>query len=238
MNSTYRWWSELSPSDKEKFRFIHISTDEVYGSLEVGEPAFTEQNSYRPNNLYAASKAASDHLARSYVSTYNFPVIITNCSNNYGPRQFPEKLIPVVIIKALSGMDIPVYGDGNNIRDWLYVDDHCKAISSILAQGRVGQTYNIGGKNELKNIDVVQAVCAILDKKHPRQDGQSYRAQIQFVEDRLGHDFRYAMDISKISRELGWVPEMNFMAGLEKTVVWYLDNPDWIKAALTKMSIT
>ena len=207
------------------FRFLHISTDEVYGSLGPHDPAFTEETPYAPNSPYAASKAAADHLVRAYFHTYGLPVLTTNCSNNYGPRQFPEKLIPLMIRNALAGKPLPVYGDGRNVRDWLYVDDHCDALRRVLAKGKPGETYNIGGESERVNNDVVQLLCELLDKLAPRK-GRSYAELITYVKDRPGHDRRYAMDIGKIRRELGWRPKESFDSGLEKTVRWYLANMD------------
>jgi dTDP-glucose 4,6-dehydratase len=205
------------------FRFLHVSTDEVYGSLGPDDPAFTEETPYAPNSPYAASKAAADHLVRAYRHTYGLPTLTTNCSNNYGPRQFPEKLIPLVIRNALAGEPLPVYGDGKNVRDWLYVADHCDALRLVLEKGRLGETYNIGGETERANIDVVRTICALLDQLQPRPRG-SYVELIRYVTDRLGHDRRYAMNIAKIRRELGWRPKESFESGLEKTVRWYLDN--------------
>ena len=205
------------------FRFLHVSTDEVYGSLGPDDPAFTEETPYAPNSPYAASKAAADHLVRAYHHTYGLPTLTTNCSNNYGPRQFPEKLIPLVIRNALAGEPLPVYGDGKNVRDWLYAADHCDAVRLVLAKGRIGETYNIGGENERANIDVVKTICALLDRLRPRDDG-SYAGLIRYVTDRLGHDRRYAMNITKIRRELGWRPRESFESGMEKTVRWYIDN--------------
>jgi dTDP-glucose 4,6-dehydratase len=206
------------------FRFLHVSTDEVYGSLGPADPAFTEQTPYAPNSPYAASKAASDHLVRAYHHTYGLPTLTTNCSNNYGPHQFPEKLIPLMIRNALAGKPLPVYGDGGNVRDWLYVADHCAAVRLVLGKGRVGETYNIGGENEIVNIELVRTLCRLLDRAQPRKGG-SYSDLITFVKDRAGHDRRYAMNIDKIRRELGWAPKESFESGLEKTVRWYLDNP-------------
>jgi dTDP-glucose 4,6-dehydratase len=211
------------------FRFLHVSTDEVYGSLEVDEPPFTERHRYEPNSPYSASKAASDHLVRAYHHTYGLPVITTNCSNNYGPFQFPEKLIPLVIHNALAGEPLPVYGDGKQVRDWLYVKDHCAALRRVLEAGRVGEIYNIGGWNELPNLDVVHTLCRICDRERPRADGKSYAGQVAFVQDRLGHDRRYAMDAGKIERELGWKPAETFDSGIRKTVRWYLDNVAWVE---------
>jgi dTDP-glucose 4,6-dehydratase len=206
------------------FRFLHISTDEVYGSLGPGDPAFTEETPYAPNSPYAASKAASDHMVRAYQHTYGLPTLTTNCSNNYGPRQFPEKLIPLFIRNALAGKPLPVYGDGRNVRDWLYVADHCAAVRLVLAKGRVGETYNIGGENEIVNIELVRTLCGLLDRIQPRKGG-SYSDLITYVQDRPGHDRRYAMNIGKIRRELGWQPRESFESGLEKTVRWYVENP-------------
>ena len=208
----------------DSFRFVHVSTDEVYGSLGPGDPPFTEETPYAPNSPYAASKAASDHLVRAYHHTYGLPTLTTNCSNNYGPRQFPEKLIPLMIRNALAGEPLPVYGDGRNVRDWLYVADHCAAVRLVLARGRVGETYNIGGENEIVNLDLVRMLCGMLDRIQPRKGG-SYSDLISFVKDRPGHDRRYAMDIAKIRRELGWAPKESFESGLEKTVRWYVENP-------------
>jgi len=221
------YWEKLSTPKQEQFRFLHVSTDEVYGSLEPKDPAFREDTPYAPNSPYAASKASSDHLVRAYFHTYGFPTLITNCSNNYGPRQFPEKLIPLVILNALHGKPLPIYGDGQNIRDWLYVTDHCEALYRVLQHSRVGETYNIGGKNEQDNLTVVKKICTILDEMAPKSN--SYSSLITFVKDRLGHDRRYAIDCSKISRELGWQPKENFDSGLLKTVQWYLNNPSWVE---------
>lgn len=222
------YWSELPEPEKTRFRFLHVSTDEVYGSLERGEPAFSESTRYAPNSPYAASKAASDHLVRSFNRTYGLPVLTTNSSNNYGPYQFPEKLIPLAIHRARAGDKIPIYGDGQNIRDWLYVSDHCEAIQRVLESGRPGETYNIGAASETTNLEVVGCICAILDAESPRSDGRSYAEQIAFVKDRPGHDRRYAIDAGKIAGELGWRPKENFASGLRKTVRWYLDNEDWV----------
>lgn len=222
------YWGGLPESEKSVFRFLHVSTDEVYGSLGKNDPAFTEMNRYEPNSPYSASKAASDHLVRAYHHTYGLPVVTTNCSNNYGPFQFPEKLIPLVIHNALAGKPLPIYGDGQQIRDWLYVEDHCSAIRRVLEGGRLGETYNIGGWNEKPNLDVVHTLCAILDVEKPRADGKSYTEQIAFVTDRPGHDRRYAIDASKIQRELGWKPAETFETGMKKTVRWYLDHQDWV----------
>ena len=222
------YWGGLSSEAKQRFRFLHVSTDEVYGSLAKGEPAFSETRRYEPNSPYSASKAASDHLVRAYHHTYGLPVLTTNCSNNYGPYHFPEKLIPLMIINALAGKPLPVYGDGQQIRDWLYVKDHCSAIRRVLEAGRVGEVYNICGCNEKPNIEIVHTVCALLDELRPRIDGKSYREQIAYVTDRPGHDRRYAIDASKIERELGWKPAETFETGIRKTVQWYLDNQSWV----------
>jgi dTDP-glucose 4,6-dehydratase len=219
----------MSAPEKTAFRFLHVSTDEVYGSLGFEAPAFTEEHVYQPNSPYSASKAASDHLVRAYHHTYGLPVITTNCSNNYGPYQFPEKLIPLIIHNALNGKPLPIYGDGLNVRDWLYVGDHCSAIRAVLERGKVDETYNIGGWNEMSNIDVVHTLCDILDAEKPRSDGASYRTQITFVPDRPGHDRRYAIDATKIHRELGWKPAQTFKTGIHQTVRWYLDNQPWVK---------
>jgi len=222
------YWSGLAPEEKNSFRFLHVSTDEVYGSLAKNDPAFKETHRYEPNSPYSASKAASDHLVRAYHHTYGLPVLTTNCSNNYGPYHFPEKLIPLMIVNALAGKPLPVYGDGQQIRDWLYVKDHCSAIRTVLAKGKLGEVYNIGGWNEKANLDIVHTVCALLDELRPRSDKKSYREQIAFVTDRPGHDRRYAIDAHKIERELGWKPVETFETGIRKTVQWYLDNQDWV----------
>jgi dTDP-glucose 4,6-dehydratase len=221
------YWSGLPGTEKDGFRFLHVSTDEVYGSLGPDDPAFSETTPYAPNSPYSASKAGSDHLVRAYHHTYGLPVLTTNCSNNYGPYQFPEKLIPLMVLNALDGKPLPVYGDGSNVRDWLYVGDHCSAIRLVLARGRCGETYNVGGSAERRNLEVVKRVCAILDELRPRAAGR-YEALINFVTDRPGHDWRYAMDTRKIERELGWRPQESFESGLRKTVEWYLANPDWV----------
>lgn len=222
------YWEQLSAIKKEQFRFLHISTDEVYGTLAADDPAFTERHPYEPNSPYSASKAASDHLVRAWYHTYGLPVLTTNCSNNYGPYHFPEKLIPLIILQALEGKALPLYGDGQQVRDWLYVKDHCAAIRCVLEKGRVGETYNIGGWNEKTNLEVVTRICEILDELKPLIDGQSYVEQISFVKDRPGHDRRYAIDASKIERELGWKPDETFDTGIYKTVVWYLEHSDWV----------
>lgn len=229
LESTRAYWSKLPETDKQQFRFLHVSTDEVYGSLAPTDPAFTEQNKYEPNSPYSASKAASDHLVRAYHHTYGLPVLTTNCSNNYGPYHFPEKLIPLIIHNALTEKALPIYGDGQQIRDWLYVKDHCAAIRRVLEAGQLGETYNVGGWNEKANIDVVHTLCDILDEEQPRGDGKSYREQITFVKDRPGHDRRYAIDASRLERELGWKPAETFETGIRKTVRWYLDNQDWVQ---------
>jgi dTDP-glucose 4,6-dehydratase len=222
------YWTTLDAPAKAAFRLLHVSTDEVYGSLAASDPAFTETHRYEPNSPYSASKAASDHLVRAYHHTYGLPVLTTNCSNNYGPLHFPEKLIPLMIVNAQAGKPLPVYGDGQQIRDWLYVKDHCSAIRAVLAGGRLGETYNIGGWNEKPNLDIVHTVCDLLDELKPRADLQSYRSQISYVTDRPGHDRRYAIDARKIEQELGWKPAETFETGIRKTVQWYLDNPDWV----------
>jgi dTDP-glucose 4,6-dehydratase len=227
------YWNKLDVDKKAQFRFHHVSTDEVYGSLTATDPAFTEKNPYEPNSPYSASKAASDHLVRAWFHTYGFPVVTTNCSNNYGPYHFPEKLIPLVILNALNSKPLPIYGDGQQVRDWLYVGDHCSAIREVLANGRLGETYNIGGWNEKANLDVVKTICNILNELKPRIDGKSYAEQITFVKDRPGHDRRYAINASKVERELGWRPAETFDTGIRKTVQWYLDNPEWIEGVVS-----
>ena len=222
------YWNKLQDEAKQNFRFLHVSTDEVYGSLAKDDPAFTEEHRYEPNSPYSASKAASDHLVRAYHHTYNLPVLTTNCSNNYGPYHFPEKLIPLMIVNALAGKSLPVYGDGRQIRDWLYVKDHCSAIRRVLEAGKIGEVYNVGGWNEKPNIDIVHTVCALLDEFCARTDGNSYSEQITYVADRPGHDRRYAIDAGKIERELGWKPAETFETGIRKTVQWYLENQDWV----------
>jgi dTDP-glucose 4,6-dehydratase len=222
------YWSSLAAKDKQDFRFLHVSTDEVYGSLGPTDVAFTETHTYAPNSPYSASKAASDHLVRAYHHTYGLPTLTTNCSNNYGPYHFPEKLIPLVIHNALAGKPLPIYGAGQQIRDWLYVEDHCAAIRRVLEAGKVGEVYNIGGWNEKPNIEVVKTLCRMLDAKKPRVDGKSYIDQITFVEDRLGHDQRYAIDATKIANDLGWKPQETFESGIEKTVNWYLEHQEWV----------
>jgi len=221
------YWGELSAEDKKNFRFLHVSTDEVYGSLSPTDPAFTEATPYAPNSPYSASKAASDHLVRAWFHTYGLPTLTTNCSNNYGPRHFPEKLIPLIIHNCLNGKPLPIYGDGQQVRDWLYVEDHCRGIRAVLAKGRLGETYNIGGRQEMANIDVVHTICTILDELVPAE--KPYRELITHVTDRHGHDRRYAMDIAKINRELGWQPQESFQSGIRKTIQWYLDNGAWVE---------
>ncbi len=223
------YWSSLPSEAGLEFRFLHVSTDEVYGSLHKDDPAFTESTRYEPNSPYSASKAASDHLVRAYHHTYGLPVLTTNCSNNYGPYHFPEKLIPLMIVNALADKPLPVYGDGMQIRDWLYVKDHCSAIRRVLEIGKVGETYNIGGWNEKPNIDIVNIICTLLDELQGRSDRKSYRQQITYVTDRPGHDRRYAIDAGKVERELGWKPAETFETGIRKTVKWYLDNQAWVE---------
>ena len=228
LESVRAYYATLDDTERAAFRFLHVSTDEVYGSLEKDAPAFAETNRYEPNSPYSASKAASDHLVRAYHHTYGLPVVTTNCSNNYGPWQFPEKLIPLMIANALAGKPLPIYGDGQQIRDWLYVSDHCVAIRRVLEAGRLGETYNIGGWNEKPNLDIVHAICDLLGELRPRADGKSYREQITYVTDRPGHDRRYAIDATKIERELGWRPAETFETGIRKTIRWYLDHAQWV----------
>jgi dTDP-glucose 4,6-dehydratase len=228
LESVRGYWQSLSAEAQQQFRFLHVSTDEVYGSLTPQDPAFSENNKYEPNSPYSASKAASDHLVRAWHHTYGLPVLTTNCSNNYGPLHFPEKLIPLMIVNALAGKPLPVYGDGMQVRDWLYVKDHCSAICRVLEGGRLGETYNVGGWNEKPNIDIVNTVCALLDEMRPRADGQSYASQITYVKDRPGHDRRYAIDARKLEKELGWKPAETFETGIRKTVAWYLENAEWV----------
>jgi dTDP-glucose 4,6-dehydratase len=225
------YWSTLSDEERAAFRFLHISTDEVYGSLGQEDPPFAETTPYAPNSPYSASKAAADHLVRAYHHTYGLPTLTTNCSNNYGPRQFPEKLIPLMIVNALAGKALPVYGDGRNVRDWLYVGDHCAAIRAVLAKGRAGETYAVGGSAEMSNLEVVHAICAILAELAP---GRDYARLVTFVQDRAGHDRRYAIDASKIRGELGWTPKETFISGMRRTVQWYLDNDDWLAAVTSR----
>lgn len=233
LEATRSYYQSLSEDAAADFRFLHVSTDEVYGSLEASDPAFSETNRYEPNSPYSATKAASDHLVRAYLHTYGLPVLTTNCSNNYGPYHFPEKLIPLVIHNALAGKSLPIYGDGQQIRDWLYVKDHCSAIRRVLAGGQVGETYNVGGWNEKTNLDVVKTLCEMLDQEQPRSDGRSYNEQITFVKDRPGHDRRYAIDASKLQQELAWEPEETFETGIRKTVCWYLENAEWVNNITT-----
>ena len=229
LESVRAYWSGLSEGGRQTFRFLHISTDEVYGTLSPSDPPFAETNPYEPNSPYAASKASSDHLVRAWQHTYGLPVLTTNCSNNYGPFHFPEKLIPLVIHNALAGKTLPIYGDGQQIRDWLYVEDHCRAIMRVLEAGQIGETYNIGGGNEHSNLEVVRLICRTLDEMRPRMDGRPYAEQIAFVKDRPGHDRRYAIDARKIERELDWRPRETFETGIRKTVSWYLEHQEWVE---------
>lgn len=232
LEAARRYWNALEPESKASFRFHHISTDEVYGDLEGTDDLFTETTAYAPSSPYSASKASSDHLVRAWQRTYGLPTIVTNCSNNYGPYHFPEKLIPHMILNALAGKPLPVYGDGSQIRDWLYVEDHARALVEVVTRGEVGETYNIGGHNEKRNLEVVETICALLDELKPAADGRSYKELITFVKDRPGHDHRYAIDASKIERELGWKPQETFDSGIRKTVQWYLDNRQWWERVL------
>ena len=232
LEAARRYWNGLEPAAKSAFRFHHISTDEVYGDLEGTDDLFTETTPYAPSSPYSASKASSDHLVRAWQRTYGLPTIVTNCSNNYGPYHFPEKLIPHMILNALAGKPLPVYGDGSQIRDWLYVEDHARALVEVVTRGEVGETYNIGGHNEKRNLEVVETICALLDELKPAGDGRSYQELITFVKDRPGHDRRYAIDASKIERELGWKPQETFESGIRKTVQWYLDNRQWWERVL------
>jgi dTDP-glucose 4,6-dehydratase len=229
LESVRSYWNDLDDASKKTFRFLHVSTDEVYGSLDDKASAFTENHPYEPTSPYSASKAASDHLVRAWFHTYGLPVLTTNCSNNYGPYHFPEKLIPLCILNALNGKPLPIYGDGQQIRDWLYVKDHCSAIRKVLEQGYIGDTYNVGGWNEKTNLEVVKTLCGILDELKPKADGSKYENQITYVKDRPGHDRRYAIDASKLERDLGWKPQETFETGLRKTVLWYLENETWVK---------
>jgi dTDP-glucose 4,6-dehydratase len=229
LEATRHHWNTLQGEAKDQFRFLHVSTDEVYGSLEPSQAAFRETSAYQPNSPYAASKAAADHLVRAWHHTYGLPLITTNCSNNYGPYQFPEKLIPLVITNALANKPLPLYGDGLSVRDWLYVDDHCKAIRHVLRCGKPGETYNIGGNNQMTGLAIVETICSILDQIQPRTDHMSYKNQITFVKDRPGHDRRYAIDATRLERELGWRPAEAFESGIRKTVQWYLNHPEWVR---------
>lgn len=233
LSASLDYYSELNEAEKRKFRFLHISTDEVYGSLGP-EGRFTETSPYDPRSPYSASKASSDHLVRAFHHTYGLPVLVTNCSNNYGPYQFPEKLVPLVINSAIRCKSLPVYGDGKNVRDWLFVQDHCEAIRLVLEKGKPGETYNIGGNSENTNIDIVRTLCRLLDGLCPKEDGKGYEDQITFVKDRPGHDRRYAIDASKISKELGWKPHNTFKSGMQKTVEWYLNNQEWVEKILSE----
>ena len=229
LEAARNFYDKLKEKDKKKFRFLHVSTDEVYGSLSAKDSAFKETNKYQPNSAYSASKASSDHLVRAWNHTYDLPVLVTNCSNNYGPYQFPEKLIPLCISKAIKGQDIPIYGDGQQIRDWLYVIDHCNGINGVLEKGVIGETYNIGGCNEKTNLETVNEICKTLDAIKPKEDGSSYSVQISFIKDRPGHDRRYAVDASKISKKISWKPVETFEEGIRKTVMWYINNQDWVQ---------
>ena len=231
LNATRAWWAQLPLPERAAFRFVHVSTDEVYGSLAAGDPAFCETTPYAPNSPYSASKAASDHLIRAYYHTYGLPALTTNCSNNYGPRQFPEKLIPLTIVNALAGKPLPVYGDGQHVRDWLFVGDHCAAICAVLARGRPGEVYNIGGNAEMKNLDVVSTICRLLAET---RRGRDYQAQITFVKDRPGHDRRYAINATKIKQELGWSPRETFDSGMRRTIAWYLANDPWLQSVASR----
>ena len=231
LEATRAWWSALPADEREAFRFVHVSTDEVYGSLSASDAPFSETTPYAPNSPYSASKAAADHLVRAYHHTYGLPTLTTNCSNNYGPRQFPEKLIPLMIVNALAGKPLPVYGDGKNVRDWLYVGDHCAAVRAVMKRGRAGETYNIGGNAEMRNVDVVRTLCALLAEAKP---GRDYAGQIMFVKDRPGHDRRYAIDPAKVVRETGWTPAHTFETGMRHTVAWYLDNAAWLDSVTSK----
>ncbi len=233
IESVREYWTGLPEAQKAVFRFLHVSTDEVYGSLEKTDRAFSETNRYEPNSPYSASKAASDHLVRAWHHTYGLPVLTTNCSNNYGPYHFPEKLIPLCILNALAGKPLPIYGDGQQVRDWLFVKDHCSAIRHVLEKGQLGETYNVGGWNEKANLEVVETLCQILDELKPRADGESYQSQITFVKDRPGHDRRYAIDATKLEKELGWKPAETFESGIRKTVMWYLEHQDWVSHVLS-----
>ncbi len=234
LEASRKYWNSLAENKKSKFRFLHISTDEVFGSLTKTDIAFHENSAFAPNSPYSASKAASDHLVRAYFHTYNLPVVTTHCSNNYGPFQFPEKFIPVIIQSCLSGRSIPIYGDGSNVRDWLFVEDHCNALNEVLKKGHVGETYNIGGQCEKSNLDVVDHICRQMDELRPRYDKKSYSLQKSFVTDRRGHDWRYAINIGKISKDLGWRPQKDFNSGIKSTIAWYLENQTWVKNVTKK----
>ncbi len=233
LESLRQYYGSLTGEDRKAFRLLHVSTDEVYGSLQPSDPAFAETNRYAPNSPYSASKAASDHLVRAWHHTYHLPVVTTNCSNNYGPFQFPEKLIPLIIHNALAGKPLPIYGDGQQVRDWLFVEDHCRAIGRVLEAGRLGEVYNVGGNSEMPNLTVVRTICGILDQLRPRRDRKSYLDQMTFVEDRPGHDRRYAIDPRKIEGELGWRPRESFETGIRKTISWYLENGEWVQSVTT-----
>lgn len=233
LRTVKEWWENCAIEKKDKFRFHHISTDEVFGTLKLDDSAFTEETPFAPNSPYSASKASSDHFVRAFNETYGLPTVITNCSNNYGPRQFPEKLIPLMTLNAITGKKLPIYGTGENIRDWLHVEDHCEAIYEVLTKGKVGEMYNIGGKSERTNLFIVNKICSILDEIKPREDGKSYKEQITYVKDRLGHDFRYAINCSKIERELSWTPRHTFEEGIKETIQWYLDNSAWVESIRT-----
>lgn len=232
LRTTKDWWQGMEPEAKKNFRFLHISTDEVYGSLDKDSAPFTENSPYAPNSPYSASKASSDYFVRSYFKTYGFPTLISNCSNNYGPRQYPEKLIPLMVLNAVSNKPLPIYGTGLNIRDWIYVEDHCDALDLILSKGRIGESYNIGGECEKSNLEIVHSICEILDEVMPKPGGTPYSTQIKFVADRPGHDFRYAIDSTKVKKELGWAPKHSFSDALRSTVLWYLNNSEWTKQVM------
>lgn len=234
LSETLRYWKCLDEAAKETFRFLHVSTDEVFGSLTKEEPPFTETSPYKPNSPYSASKASADHFVRAFNKTYGLPTLITHCSNNYGPRQYPEKLIPLMVLNAVSGKELPIYGTGSNIRDWIHVEDHCAAIDLVARKAAPGAVYNIGGNSEYSNLQIVQAITKILDDVRPREDGRSYFEQVRFVKDRPGHDFRYAINSSKIFKELGWKPDYSFQTGLRETVLWYLNNPEWVEHVKNK----
>lgn len=237
LSEALRYWHNLEQKAKETFRFLHVSTDEVFGSLTKDEPPFTETSQYKPNSPYSASKASADHFVRAFNKTYGLPTLITHCSNNYGPRQYPEKLIPLIVLNAVAGKELPIYGDGTNIRDWIHVEDHCAAIDLVARNASSGAVYNIGGNAEHSNLQIVQAISEILDEVRPREDGRSYFEQVRFVKDRPGHDFRYAINSSKILKELGWKPYYSFHEGLRETVLWYLGNPKWVEHAKNKQYI-